>query len=153
MLRLLQSAEQSQSGREMSENTLISIVDDDALARDGIHDLVESLGYRAVTFNSAENFLQSGVIAETTCLITDIQMPGLSGLELQEVLQSQGHQTPVIVDYRLPERKAPDPCAQKRSGRLPEQTVRRTNAGRMPECCDQVAIVTGAARVERECYR
>ena len=66
----------------MFEALLISIVDDDALARDGISDLVESFGYKAVTFNSAENFLQSGVIAETTCLITDLQMPGLNGLEL-----------------------------------------------------------------------
>src|SRR5215831_1447392 len=81
----------------MSEVSLISIVDDDALARDGIAALVESLGYNVVTFTSAEHFLRSDVIAETTCLITDMQMPGLSGLELQEALQSQGHQTPVIV--------------------------------------------------------
>ena len=52
---------------EMSKDTLISIVDDDALARDGIRELVESLGYNAVTFMSAENFLESGMIAETTC--------------------------------------------------------------------------------------
>jgi FixJ family two-component response regulator len=76
---------------------LISIVDDDALARDGVCELVESLGYQGVTFNSAEHFLQSSTIAETTCLITDMQMPGLSGLELQEILRSQGRKTPVIV--------------------------------------------------------
>ena len=86
----------------MSEAPLISIVDDDALARDGISELVESLGYRAVTFSSAEHFLRSDVIAETTCLITDMQMPGLNGLELQEALQSQGHQTPVIVITAYP---------------------------------------------------
>ena len=81
----------------MSENILISIIDDDAAARDGIGELVESLGYKAVTFNSAEKFLQSGVIAETTCVITDLQMPGLNGLELQETLQSRGCSTPVIL--------------------------------------------------------
>jgi len=81
----------------MSEVPLISIVDDDALARDGIRELVESLGYDAITFASAEHFLRSDVIAETTCLITDMQMPGLNGLELQEALQSLGHQTSVIV--------------------------------------------------------
>ena len=64
---------------EMSEAPLISIVDDDALARDGIRELVESLGYNAVTFASAEHFLQSGVIAHTTCMIVDLQMPGLNG--------------------------------------------------------------------------
>ena len=81
----------------MSEVPLISIVDDDALAREGIRQLIESLGYRAVTFSSAEHFLESTVIAETTCLITDVQMPGLNGLELQEALQSQGLQTPIIL--------------------------------------------------------
>ena len=81
---------------------MISIIDDDALARDGIQELVESLGYKAVSFSSAEHFLASGAIAKTTCLITDLQMPGLSGLELQEALRSQGHRTPVILITAYP---------------------------------------------------
>ena len=89
----------------MSEAPLISIVDDDALARDGIRELIESLGYETITFTSAEHFLRSDVIAETKYLITDMQMPGLSGLELQEALQSQGHQTPVIVITGYPNEK------------------------------------------------
>src|SRR5262249_12436970 len=90
----------------MSKVPLISIVDDDALARDGISELVESLGYRAVTFSAAEYFLRSDVIAETTCLITYMQMPGLNGLELQEALQSLGHQTPAVVITRRISRTA-----------------------------------------------
>ena len=86
----------------MFETPLISIVDDDALARDGIRELVESLGYDVVTFTSAKHFLQSDVIAETTCLITDLQLPGLNGLELQEALRSRGHRTPVIVITAFP---------------------------------------------------
>jgi FixJ family two-component response regulator len=89
-------------GSEMSEVPLISIVDDDALARDGIGTLLESLGYTVITFTSAEHFLQSDVIAETTCLINDLQMPGLSGLQLQEALKSQGCQTPVILITAYP---------------------------------------------------
>jgi CheY-like chemotaxis protein len=89
----------------MSKAPLISIVDDDALARDGIRELVESLRYRVTTFGSAEDFLQSSMVAETACLITDLQMPGLSGLELQEALQSLGHQTPVIVITAYPNEK------------------------------------------------
>jgi PAS domain S-box-containing protein len=89
----------------MSQVPLISIVDDDALARDGIRELVESFGYEAISFPSAEHFLQSDVSAETTCLITDVQMPGLSGLELQEALQSQGKHTPVIVITAYPTEK------------------------------------------------
>ena len=81
----------------MSENALISIIDDDAPARNGIRELVESLGYRAVAFSLAEHFLGSSMIAETMCVITDVQMPGLNGLELQEALQSQGRHIPVIL--------------------------------------------------------
>jgi len=89
----------------MSEAPLISIVDDDALARDGIRELVESLGYNAVTFKSAEHFLGSDWVAATTCLITDVQMPGLDGLELQETLQSQGRHMPVILITAYPNEK------------------------------------------------
>jgi len=89
----------------MSEVPLISIVDDDPLARDGIRELVESLGYKTATFESAEDFLKSSVIADTACLITDVQMPGLNGLEFQEALQSLGHQTSVIVITAYPNEK------------------------------------------------
>lgn len=90
----------------MSEDrTLISIVDDDTLARDGIKALVESLGYEARIFSSAEHFLESGVGAETACLITDLQMPGLNGLELQEVLRSQGCCFPIVLITAFPNDK------------------------------------------------
>jgi len=92
-------------GREMSETPLISIIDDDALARDGIRELVESLGYNAVTFKSAEHFLGSDWVAATTCLITDVQMPGLDGLELHQALQSQGRHMPVILITAYPDEK------------------------------------------------
>jgi tungstate transport system substrate-binding protein len=90
---------------QMPEVPLISIVDDDALARDGIREFVESLGYKTTTFESAEHFLQSSMVAETACLITDLQMPGLSGLELQEALQSRGYRTPIILITAFPNEK------------------------------------------------
>jgi len=83
----------------MSEVPLISIVDDDALVGDGIAALVESLGYNAVTFTSAEHFLRSDVI----------KGGGTS---------DAGH-----CHYRLPERETPHPCARKRSGRLLKQAI------------------------------
>jgi FixJ family two-component response regulator len=89
----------------MSEAPLIAIVDDDELARDGIRELVESLGYAAATFTSAEHFLQSAVLAQVACLITDLQMPGLNGLELQEALRSRGYQMPVILVTAYPNEK------------------------------------------------
>ena len=81
---------------------LIAIVDDDALARDGIRELVQSFGYRTAAFSSAEHFLQASVITETTCLITDLQMPGQNGLQLQEALRSQGYCTPIILVTAYP---------------------------------------------------
>ena len=84
------------------DHALISIVDDDALARDGIRELVESLGYEARTFISAEHFLESDATAATACLITDLQMPGLNGLELQEALRSQGCCIPIILITAFP---------------------------------------------------
>jgi FixJ family two-component response regulator len=80
----------------------ISIIDDDAFARDGIRELVESLGYKALTFISAEDFLDSGQVAETRCVITDIQMPGLSGLDLQDELRVRGHCTSIILITAYP---------------------------------------------------
>jgi FixJ family two-component response regulator len=87
---------------EMSEDPLISIVDDDTVARAGTRALVESLGYKAVSFSSAEHFLKSDMIRETACLITDLQMPGLNGLELQELLRSQGYRMPIILITAYP---------------------------------------------------
>jgi FixJ family two-component response regulator len=67
-------------------------------------DLVESLGYDALTFSSAEHFLESGRVAESACVITDLQMPGLNGLDLQQRLLAQGYTTPVIFITASPEK-------------------------------------------------
>jgi FixJ family two-component response regulator len=87
------------------KDVLIAIVDDDASVCQGVRTLVRSFGFNAVTFGSAELFLQSKVVQETTCLITDLQMPGLSGLELQEELRSRGYRTPIIVITAYPDEK------------------------------------------------
>jgi FixJ family two-component response regulator len=75
---------------------MISIIDDDSFAREATGDLLESLGYPVSTFSSAEHFLQSGRLKETACLITDVQMPGLTGLDLQQILRADGNDTPII---------------------------------------------------------
>ena len=74
----------------------IAIVDDDASVRMGIERLVRSLGYIARTFASADEFLQSSEQGNTSCLIIDIHMPGMSGLELQSLLIGEGHKVPII---------------------------------------------------------
>lgn len=90
---------------KMTHVQTVSIVDDDPLAREGIKELVESLGYKASAFTSAHDFLRSGAIATTCCLITDLQMPGLNGLELQDRLQALGYRTPVILVTAYPDEK------------------------------------------------
>ncbi len=61
----------------------IAIVDDDEALREAMECFVQSLGYNVSTFGSAEEFLKSEQISKTSCLITDLHMPGLSGLDLQ----------------------------------------------------------------------
>jgi FixJ family two-component response regulator len=78
------------------EVPVICIVDDDSWARGGLESLLLSLGYKTRTFASAELFLNSGAVHHATCLITDLHMPGLNGLELQATLQREGHRVPVI---------------------------------------------------------
>ena len=75
---------------------MISIVDDDKSVREATKRLVRSLGYVAVAYASADEFLQSKRVDETRCLITDMRMPGLSGVELQNLLIEQGRRIPMI---------------------------------------------------------
>lgn len=84
---------------------MISIVDDDPSVREAMLGLVRSLGFDAASFSSAEDFLQSDQIDETSCLITDVQMPGLSGVELQSQLISRGSPVPIIFVTASPERR------------------------------------------------
>jgi FixJ family two-component response regulator len=82
---------------------VISIIDDDASVRVATHRLVRSLGYIAHTFASAEEFLRSSQLTDTSCVIADVHMPGMSGIELQNLLQTQGHRLPIIFITAFPE--------------------------------------------------
>jgi FixJ family two-component response regulator len=75
---------------------LIVIVDDDELIRDALNGLMKEAGFRALTFASAEEFLNSGQQERTACLIADIRMPGMSGLELQSRLNRDNLRIPII---------------------------------------------------------
>ena len=83
----------------------ISIIDNDVWAREGIKDLVASLGYRTLTFSSAEEFLESGCVEMTTCVISDLQMPGLSGLDLQQRLADREFKPSFILVTAYPDEK------------------------------------------------
>jgi FixJ family two-component response regulator len=82
---------------------VISIIDDDASVRAAANRLVRSLGYIAHPFASAREFLESSQVDDTSCLIADVQMPGMSGLELQSLLRAQGRVLPIIFITAFPE--------------------------------------------------
>jgi FixJ family two-component response regulator len=84
---------------------MISIVDDDESVREATKGLVRSLGYDAAAFASAEEFLSSGSVHATACLIADVQMPGLSGIDLQRQLCAQGLHVPVIFVTAFPDER------------------------------------------------
>jgi len=79
----------------VTEN-LISIVDDDESVRRTTTLLIESFGFRAAAFESAETFLRSGHLHDTSCLIVDVQMRGMDGLQLQSYLAAAGCGIPII---------------------------------------------------------
>jgi FixJ family two-component response regulator len=82
------------SGRPISR--LVAIVDDDESLQRSLQDLIESGGLSTICFNSAEEFLDSDVRDKVSCLIADIRMPGMSGLELQAKLKAERCRIPII---------------------------------------------------------
>ena len=113
---------------------IVSIVDDDAWSRNGLEDLVLSLGYRALTFESAEQFVQSGNIEQTDCLITYLRMPGWSGLELQSHLRRAGHRIPTIFVTTYPN-------DAQRARALEEGAI-----GFLDKPCDEQALIACLVR-------
>ena len=80
----------------MSRVPLIAIVDDDDALRNSLDNLLRSAGFRAHGFASAEAFLRSDQARETACLILDVRMPGMNGLELQRQIVAANWQLPII---------------------------------------------------------
>jgi len=82
--------------KSTTERSLVSVVDDDESIRESLPDLLGEFGFAARAFSSAEAFLSSDYIDETRCLILDIAMPGMTGLDLQEELRHRGREIPII---------------------------------------------------------
>src|SRR5580704_6176425 len=74
----------------------IAVIDDDVLMRQALEDCMESAGYMVEGFGSAEEFLESGSIRNAACLIVDVQLPGIDGLELQDKLAGSGSPVPIV---------------------------------------------------------
>ena len=80
----------------MSNPSLVSIVDDDESVRESLPDLLRELGFSVQAFSSAEEFLASDCVGQTSCLILDIAMPGMSGPDLQRELTRRGQDIPIV---------------------------------------------------------
>jgi len=87
----------------LSATSIISVIDDDASVRVATNNLLMSRGYVVHTFASAEEFLDSGHIEETCCVIADVQMAAMSGLDLLASLRARGHHPPFIFITAFPD--------------------------------------------------
>jgi FixJ family two-component response regulator len=82
--------------RAMNKRSLVSVVDDNESVRESLPDLLRHSGFDAQAFASAEAFLDSPTVSETSCLILDVRLPGMSGPDLQEELRRRGRDIPTI---------------------------------------------------------
>jgi FixJ family two-component response regulator len=87
---------QDHQAKSALERPLLSVVDDDESVRESLPDLLREFGFAARAFSSAREFLCSDYVDETRCLILDVAMPGMSGLDLQQELKHRGKAIPII---------------------------------------------------------
>lgn len=80
----------------MRGRSLVAIVDDDESVRESLPDLLREFGFAPQAFSSAEAFLASDVVGETSCLLLDVAMPGMSGPELQQELRRRREEIPIV---------------------------------------------------------
>jgi FixJ family two-component response regulator len=91
---------------------MISIIDDDYSVREAVKNLIRSIGYDAVTFASAEEYLRCKSVEEFECVITDLQMPGMTGIDLQDRLIADGYRKPIILMSALPDEDVDSPATK-----------------------------------------
>jgi FixJ family two-component response regulator len=87
----------------LSLDSVISVVDDDSSVRAATSKFLRSHGYTVETYSSAEQFLHSGRLDDTSCVIADLQMPGMSGLDLLKMMRADGNRAPFIFITAFPD--------------------------------------------------
>ena len=86
----------SKQEQSTSKQSLLSVVDDDEMLRESLPELLREFGFAARAFSSGQEFLSSNYVDETSCLILDVAMPEMSGLDLQQELKRRGQAIPII---------------------------------------------------------
>ena len=86
----------TEGGLVVRNRSMVSVVDDDESVRESLPDLLRQFGFAAQAFSSAEAFLASDVVSETSCLLLDVAMPGMSGPELQQELIRRRQEIPIV---------------------------------------------------------
>ena len=107
---------------------LISIVDDDDFLRNSLNNLLRSVGMRTHGFSSADEFLNSNELHDTDCLILDVRMPGMSGLDLQRQLRAANSQIPIVFITSHADDDAPGASARGRCGGFFVQALPKRSA-------------------------
>jgi CheY-like chemotaxis protein len=115
---------------KLPDRAIISIVDDDDSVRVATSKLLKLYGFIVHAFASAEEFLGSKYLDETRCLIADVRMPGMSGIELQEKLKQQGYSTPMIFITAFPRERA-GPCNGWQCCLFLDEALRRQDSDRV----------------------
>ena len=105
----------------MPKVSLVSVVEDDQFFRESMRRLMRSLGYAVEAFPSAADFLASPRLGETACLIADVNMPAMTGLELHRRLIEMGHAVPTILVTAYPDERRPDARYEGWNRLLPSQ--------------------------------
>ena len=119
----------------MTKISKIAVVDDDGSVRDALAGLVRSLGLEAVGFSSADDFVARAAYAQIDCIITDVQMPGMSGVELLEFLRKEQCTVPVIVVTAYP---SPATRARAMAAGAAHFLSKPFNGNEMVRCIEQV---------------
>ena len=114
---------------------MISIIDDDRSVREAVKSLIRSLGYEAVTFASAEEYLGADSDRDSECIITDVQMPGMTGIDLQDRLIADGYRRPIILMSAL---SAEDASADASTTAASRFLKKPFSDERLIDCLDRV---------------
>jgi FixJ family two-component response regulator len=133
------------SPHRLAEGAIISVVDDNASLRTAMVRLLRSTGFAVHAFASAQQYLLSPRLHDTSCLIADVQMPSMSGVELQECLIARGHTTPMIFITAFPEERIQQ---QTMNAGAIGYLTKPFDGSRLFECVEQ-ALMKGRATPDK----